>query len=298
MASMMWQPDQDPAALTTEFLVGYFGQPSAPHMHDYLTSMLSAAATTPTAAPAVTAFPWTPSTNNPWNWAANGPAFLGPACFPHLLQANAAMAAALAAAAGPVQKGRVSKAWMAVLLPTLWRWDALHAAATASNTSWPLPPTKQEGFRLFAAAYTSSGAAGLVNVNFSPCGVPGWAKVKHYHRRRSACSAAALPPALSSASCTRKLTAPWPPCPPGPLAPALPQAANGTTGWPQPGACVYECSLLWLHECLFTSAGPAGCPPTGHVSCPNSRRRDCHFTDTPVLSLLKHLLKVEGGAAE
>ena len=29
-----------------------------------------------------------------------------------------------------------------------------------------------------------------------------------------------------------------------------------------------------------------------------SRRRDCHFTDTPVLSLLKHLLKVEGGAAE
>ena len=27
-----------------------------------------------------------------------------------------------------------------------------------------------------------------------------------------------------------------------------------------------------------------------------SRRRDCHFTDTPCISLLKHLLKVQGGA--
>ena len=30
----------------------------------------------------------------------------------------------------------------------------------------------------------------------------------------------------------------------------------------------------------------------------NSRRRDCHFADTPSPSMLKHLLKVEGGAAE
>ena len=29
-----------------------------------------------------------------------------------------------------------------------------------------------------------------------------------------------------------------------------------------------------------------------------SRRRDCHFDDTPFLSLLIRLLKVEGGAAE
>ena len=29
-----------------------------------------------------------------------------------------------------------------------------------------------------------------------------------------------------------------------------------------------------------------------------SRRRGCHFDDTPILSLLKHLLNVEGGAAE
>ena len=29
-----------------------------------------------------------------------------------------------------------------------------------------------------------------------------------------------------------------------------------------------------------------------------SRRRDCHFDDAPFLSPLKHLIKVEGGAAE
>ena len=27
-----------------------------------------------------------------------------------------------------------------------------------------------------------------------------------------------------------------------------------------------------------------------------SRRRDCHFDDTPCVSLLKHLIKVQGGA--
>ena len=31
---------------------------------------------------------------------------------------------------------------------------------------------------------------------------------------------------------------------------------------------------------------------------PISRRRDCHFDDTPFSSRLKYLLHVEGGAAE
>ena len=30
----------------------------------------------------------------------------------------------------------------------------------------------------------------------------------------------------------------------------------------------------------------------------SSRRRDCHFTDTPSPSILKRLLKGQGGAAE
>ena len=34
------------------------------------------------------------------------------------------------------------------------------------------------------------------------------------------------------------------------------------------------------------------------IVVPISRRRDCHFADTPLLSILKHLIKVEGGAAE
>ena len=37
---------------------------------------------------------------------------------------------------------------------------------------------------------------------------------------------------------------------------------------------------------VLAELGPGGVPP--------SRRRDCHLTDTPSPSLLKHLLKVEG----
>ena len=36
----------------------------------------------------------------------------------------------------------------------------------------------------------------------------------------------------------------------------------------------------------------------GASSHRGGRRRDCHFTDTPFLSPLKHLLEVEGGASE
>ena len=45
---------------------------------------------------------------------------------------------------------------------------------------------------------------------------------------------------------------------------------------------------------LFEMAA-ATCPTL--CGC-NSRRRDCHFTDIPYPSLLKRLLKGEGGAAE
>jgi hypothetical protein len=216
MSAMLWDPTQDPALVTAEFLGGFYGPAAAPHIHDYLHTM-TAAALADTSLAVGPAFPWTPSTNNPWNWRSNGPTFL--ADFPRLLRANAAFAAAAAAAPLPAQKARVAKASMAILLPTLWRYDELHAFATNRSITWPLPPTKEAAFQLFASIYNASGTAGLINVNFSPCGVPGWAK-----------------------------------------------AANGTPGWPQPGSCVYECSLLWLHECLFTLGGPAACPATGHVS--------------------------------
>ena len=35
----------------------------------------------------------------------------------------------------------------------------------------------------------------------------------------------------------------------------------------------------------------------GGVSGQHSRRRDCHFDDNPFVSLLKHLIKVEGGCS-
>ena len=100
---------------------------------------------------------------------------------------TAALGRAMAVAPRAVQRARLGKAWMALLLPTLWRWDELKAFWQGLNAAhapeqrpppprapWPLPTTKAAGFAQFAAAYNASGAAGLVNVNFSPCGVLGW----------------------------------------------------------------------------------------------------------------------------
>ena len=49
--------------------------------------------------------------------------------------------------------------------------------------------------------------------------------------------------------------------------------------------------------------GQAGQPEAAEHSRPDaiewpSRRRECHFADIPFLSVLKHQLKGEGGAAE
>ena len=55
------------------------------------------------------------------------------------------------------------------------------------------------------------------------------------------------------------------------------------------GQC--ECDAAW---------GGSNCSSLQLLSPPGftSRRRDCHFTDIPSPSLLKHLLKGEGDAAE
>ena len=48
---------------------------------------------------------------------------------------------------------------------------------------------------------------------------------------------------------------------------------------------------------LTLSTAPHFAERCGAADSP-SRRRDCHFDDTPSSSLLKHLLKVEGGAVK
>ena len=54
-----------------------------------------------------------------------------------------------------------------------------------------------------------------------------------------------------------------------------------------------DCSLARAYFSILT-AGKSISPHHGR----SSRRRDCHFSDALSLSLLKHLLKVEGDAAE
>ena len=58
-------------------------------------------------------------------------------------------------------------------------------------------------------------------------------------------------------------------------------------------------SLRLLADVLIGGAGSSARPfRIFPVRGSSGRRRDCHFTDTPCVSLLKHLLRVEGGAAE
>ena len=171
-ASMLRDPSQEPEAVIDEFLTGYYSAEAAPAIWVYLRVIEAAVLTTNTSME-------TPSTNSAWNWVSNGPAFLGASNggFAAILKGNAAFKKALSVAPLPVQRARIAKAWIGLLLPTLWRWEQLRAYAAAApplNRSWPLPTTKEEGFQQFAAIYNASGAAGLVNVNFSPCGVKGW----------------------------------------------------------------------------------------------------------------------------
>ena len=77
---------------------------------------------------------------------------------------------------------------------------------------------------------------------------------------------------------------------------------DGSTGgygtrcgtWPPPPAAAWAAAAAWV---AAAAAGQmispkAGRPSGGAGSC--SRRRDCHFTDTPSSSLLKHLIQGEG----
>ena len=57
---------------------------------------------------------------------------------------------------------RLRKASMAVLFPTLWRWDELRAYSANRSIAWPLPPTKDAALRYFGSIYNESGTAGLV----------------------------------------------------------------------------------------------------------------------------------------
>ena len=60
---------------------------------------------------------------------------------------------------------------------------------------------------------------------------------------------------------------------------------------------MYSCSVS-EHTCRIGWPGAGGVPMLKARTCEPSRQRDCHFTGIPSPSILKNLLKGEGGAAE
>ena len=55
---------------------------------------------------------------------------------------------------------------------------------------------------------------------------------------------------------------------------------------------------VWSGAALASAETSGGAVIDGEHTVLPSHCRDCHFDDTPCLSILKHLLKIQGGAAE
>ena len=161
MAVMMWMPWQNATVVENEFLVGYYGEFAAPHVRRFLETMASASKRSGV-------LPM--HTISPWAWQTTGPGFLNASHFTELLQCNAAFRSAFnAAASGPESEMimvRLRRAYMAVLLPSLWRWSALRTFASAHKIAWPLPDTKAEAFEDFAKTYNATGTAGIYYNNY------------------------------------------------------------------------------------------------------------------------------------
>lgn len=164
MATMMWDPSQNATEVENEFLVGYFTEAGAPHVRVFLETLTSASERSGV-------LPM--HTISPWNWKITGPAFLNASHFTELLQCNSAFRAAFGVVKSEAVVARLHKAYMSVLLPSLWRWNELRAFSDKHDIAWPLPTTKQAAFDEFARIYNATHTAGIYYNNFyaipAPC---------------------------------------------------------------------------------------------------------------------------------
>lgn len=177
MASMMWDPTQNAAEVMNEFLVGYYSAAAAPHVRTFIEKITSASQRSGAMLPM--------HTGAPWLWKSTGqPAFLNQSHFTEVLACNAAFRAAFDAVRTSVNHSgtpadtstltaRLRKAYMAVLLPSLWRWDELRSFAESHQIAWPLPDTKVQAFQDFARTFNETKTAGLYYNNYyaipKPC---------------------------------------------------------------------------------------------------------------------------------
>jgi hypothetical protein len=131
LAKLLWDPSRDGAALTKEFIEGYYG-PAAPHIEAYLNGIHDAV-----------------EQSGDWlgcfqEYTAK---FLN---FGTLAQGWKELQAAEAAVkSDPERQFRVQVAQLPVLYTFMMRWNEMREAARTAGADWPLPASIQETYDRF-----------------------------------------------------------------------------------------------------------------------------------------------------
>jgi hypothetical protein len=131
LAKLLWDPTRDGAALTNEFIEGYYG-PAAPEIKAYLKTTHDAV-----------------EQSGDWLgcFESHTAKFLN---FDTLARGWQRLKAAEAAVQyDPALQFRVQTAELPVLYVFLMRWNDLRAAAQAANADWPMPPSIKDTYDQF-----------------------------------------------------------------------------------------------------------------------------------------------------
>ena len=137
-AQLLWKPHADAAALTREFVGGFYGAAAAPHVLRYI------AVTTAGAARAHAALGINVDVHHP---ALDAPTVLA------ALEAMGAAVAAASEAGDAAVAARVREAALAPLYVAILRWDELRAHSAATAARWPLEGERAAALARFEAAY-------------------------------------------------------------------------------------------------------------------------------------------------
>lgn len=179
-ANMLWNPKQDPAALISKFLAGYYGS-AAPAFHEYLAYMDNVTGKAG----------FYLHESEPIDAA-----FLAPQ---HVLAIGKIFKAAQAVTTGG-ELARVQRATLGVYFVVLQRWYEIMSYAIVHELEWPFLETPLKAFNSFATIFNATSAALGGDVRFSEGSTNGLAWLKEQSLPSCNCSSDWILPSKVTAS--------------------------------------------------------------------------------------------------